>query len=469
MKLVLPLLILFGLLSTTYGEFRAGAASSNITPGMGVPLDGAIMQTGPAKDIHDELWARCLVLSDGTSKLAIVIVDNTMISREIFDEAKRRIEIECGIPSANVCLAATHSHSTPRGVVGLVDSELHRDYLDFLAVRIADGVKRADNRLVPAEAGWGSFEEPRFVHNRRWFVRNPVKSPFGEATETILMNPGKSADLDRPTGPVDSEFFVFAVRRKTDQKPIALLGNYGLHYVGGVPGGTVSADYFGSYADAIQKRWSGDHLDPPFVGMLSNGTSGDVNAIDFKAPRVRFEKYERMNGIAAELADKTQALLETVTYSDVLPLRSVASELELKVRKPGVDRLEWAGKNRAPENTKFRLPRPQIYAREALHLANFPDVVSVPLQVFRIGDLAVVQSPCETFAETGLAIKAGSPFADATFTIELANGYFGYLPPENQFQHGGYETWPARSSFLEESAETKIRAELLRLLSEINR
>ena len=75
-------------------------------------------------------------------------------------------------------------------------------------------------------------------------------------------------------------------------------------------------------------------------------------------------------------------------------------------------------------------------------------------------------SPCETFAETGLAIKAASPFPKATFTIELANGFYGYLPPPGHFDWGGYETWPARSSLLEETAEAKIRAKLIELIGQ---
>jgi hypothetical protein len=63
--------------------------------------------------------------------------------------------------------------------------------------------------------------------------------------------------------------------------------------------------------------------------------------------------------------------------------------------------------------------------------------------------------PCERFAETGLAIKQKSPFKQ-TFTIELANGYNGYLPTPEQHQLGGYETWRARSSHLETEAAPKI-------------
>jgi hypothetical protein len=89
----------------------------------------------------------------------------------------------------------------------------------------------------------------------------------------------------------------------------------------------------------------------------------------------------------------------------------------------------------------------------------------IPLQAIRIGDIGIAACPCEVFAETGLAIKKQSPLKH-TFTMELANGFGGYLPTPQQHTWGGYETWPARSSHLEIEAEPKIRSKLLSLLQQ---
>jgi hypothetical protein len=51
----------------------------------------------------------------------------------------------------------------------------------------------------------------------------------------------------------------------------------------------------------------------------------------------------------------------------------------------------------------------------------------------------------------------------------VANGYAGYLPPPDQHKLGGYTTWRARSSCLEEGAEPKIVARLLELLNSVSR
>lgn len=452
-------------------QFRAGAATSNITPLMGVPLDGTIMQIGPAKDVHDELHARCLVLDDGTTRLAFAVIDNTMVSREVYDHAKKLVHQYTGIPVQNICLSATHTHSTPRAVVGLKpDSAEHKDYLNFLAIRISDGIRRAVNRLAPAKIAWGSYPEPRFVHNRRGFLKEQFqaanKNPFGIGGETVSMYP-KAEAFDKSAGPIDPEVSVLSVQH-ADNRPLAVLANYSLHYIGGIPGGTVSADYFGVFAEHLQQLLKADHQSPSFVGIMSNGTSGDIASVALGQAREKYHSYEKMTLVGETLAEKTAQLVSELDYRSNISLAAAGTELELGVRKPSEKRIAWANKTKVAADHKGRLSRPQIYARESLILKDYPATVRIPLQAFRIGDLAIAQSPCETFAETGLAIKKGSPFAGQTFTIELANAYSGYLPSPQQFTWGGYETWPARSSFLEEQAEPKIRAALLQLLEQLH-
>ena len=110
--------------------------------------------------------------------------------------------------------------------------------------------------------------------------------------------------------------------------------------------------------------------------------------------------------------------------------------------------------------------RPQIYARETLLMEKCPRDIEIVLQGIRIGELGIAAIPCEVFVEIGLEIKKLSPFKP-TFTIELANGYAGYLPTVKQHALGGYETWRARSSFLETQAERKLRDKALELLKSL--
>ena len=69
------------------------------------------------------------------------------------------------------------------------------------------------------------------------------------------------------------------------------------------------------------------------------------------------------------------------------------------------------------------------------------------------------------FVEIGLELRKSSP-AKPLFTISLANGYHGYLPTPEHHKLGGYETWRARSSYLEPEASVKITSKIIDLLSE---
>jgi hypothetical protein len=448
-------------------RFRAGAATANITPALGVSLSGTIMQIGPAAHVHDELHARCLALDDGATRLAIVICDATMISREIFDRAKALVRQDTGLPLNRMLMAATHSHSAPR-VIGISDAEVDKEFERFLVRRIADCVRMAFHNLAPARIGWASASKPELVSNRRWFMKAGTipANPFGDQHDRVQMNPpAASPNRLKPAGPVDPEISVVSVQH-ADGRPLALLANYSLHYVGGFVSGQVSADYFGMFAERVKVLLAPGPTDPPFVGIMSNGTCGDVRAEVSRPGKLPAPPYSLMREVAYELAGEVERLARRIKHRDDVRLAMCESELELGVRKPDDARLDWAQQLWAGAKGKRSLTRPEIYARETILLSRYPDKVRISLQALSVGGLAIAAVPCEVFAETGLAIKRESPLKPV-FTIELANGYYGYLPTAQQHQWGGYETWPARSSFLEVQAEAKIRAEVLQLLHEV--
>ena len=108
---------------------------------------------------------------------------------------------------------------------------------------------------------------------------------------------------------------------------------------------------------------------------------------------------------------------------------------------------------------------PEFYAREQLILAAYPDQASLPLQVFRIGELAIAQWPGEIFAVSGLDLKRRSP-VKPLFNISLANGWYGYIPPPEQHALGAYETWRGRTSPLEINAIPMMTEAFLDLLKQ---
>jgi neutral ceramidase len=439
---------------------------------LGTPIVGNFVEP-LATQIHDELHARSLVLDNGTTQFVFVIVDNVGIDQEVFNEAKRQIHERTGLPKEHLLMSAIHTHSaTSAGGEGDRRSGWNYgkaldEYQSFLARRISDGVQVAINNLEPARIGWGAGKVPQHLFNRRWKMKEQVINPFGEQ-DRVKMNPGiRNPDLVEPAGSTDPEVSFISVQ-SISGRPIALLGNYSLHYVGGVPTGDISADYFAVFADRIQELLKADRQDPPFVAMMSNGTSADVNNINVREPAEKYPPYAKMRIVADDVAKEVFRVYKTIHHQDWVPLRAAQSQLTLEVRRATPEMLVIAQKVLARPDTEKPLYHPleKAYAKRILQMQKeWPDKINIILQTFRIGDLGVAAIPFEVFTEMGLEIKAKSPFK-STFTIELANGSYGYLPTPEQHELGGYETWLGTNK-VEKNASRKIVSELLALFTKL--
>lgn len=447
--------------------FQAGAATANITPPLGIEINGG---THPvlATEVHDELHARALVLDDGTHRLALVTVDNCLLDRALVDAAKALIQRHTGLASNHVALSATHTHSAG-SVVGAHLSEPDPEYRRWLPGRVADAVRLAVNRLAPAQIAWGSGSVPQHVFNRRVTVKPGITytNLLGRTGDRVKMNwssPEPDVDGDF-SGPVDPELLLLSVRH-ADGRPLAVFANYSLHYVGGVGPGHLSADYFGVFCERLAEKLGAARQDPPFVALLGNGTSGDVNNNDFRQPRPPQKPYEQMRLVAEDVANEAIRVLEPLQHRPDVTLAAASAEVTLAVRKPAPDELARA---RGIVNGRDRLSLrtwTEFYAREQLLLAGYPDELSLPLQVFRVGDVAVAQWPGEIFAVSGLELKARSP-VKPLFNLGLANGWYGYIPPPEQHAAGAYESWRGRTSPLETNAIPRITSAFLELLNSL--
>lgn len=447
------------------GRLRGGAAAVDITPQrLPVSMTGAF-QDRKATGVHDRLHARCLVLDDGETRIAFVICDSCLIPRDIYDKAKESASRRTGIPATRILTAATHTHTAPTALKAAQCSP-DPQYLEYLTKQIAEAVVVAKDRLRPVEVGWGVVAVPSEVSNRRWFIKPEAMkaNPFGRTDDQVRMNPPRGTGvLIRPAGPVDPDVTFLSVR-SPDGAPVSLLANYGLHYVGGIAPGQLSADYFGAFARHIADRLNAEKS---FVGIMSNGTSGDVNNYQFPNPRPRSAPYQRMEEVATKVADRVHRAHKEVRFRARASIRTSEREIDLGVRKPDAAELVRARELFKNAADPQRLTTDELYAQESLRLHEAEPTVRLKLQTIAVDDLAIVAIPCEVFADIGLEIKRRSPFK-TTFVIELANGYNGYLPTPKQHVLGGYETWRSGWSYLETEASTIITKTTLEMLKSIH-
>ena len=148
---------------------------------------------------------------------------------------------------------------------------------------MVEAIVQASKNRQPAKAGWSGYDLPDEVFNRRWFLKPGTvpTNPFGEDTDIVKMNPPRNNDiLINPAGPTDSEVSVLYIEDAKGQ-PLSVFANYSLHYVGNV-GGQMSADYFGEFSRLMPVRLG--KTAASFVAMMSNGTSANINNINFRNP-----------------------------------------------------------------------------------------------------------------------------------------------------------------------------------------
>ena len=448
-----------------WAEFRAGAAKVDITPKLWpVQMIGSFRER-LADKAHDPLYARAVVCDDGQTRLAMVIVDNCLIGRNYLDRAKALAAKSTKIRTDRILVAATHTHTAPPGKDRRTnrDDAAHRAYFKQLVEGIAESIMRAEKNLAPAEMVHGVALVPEEIFNRRWHMKPSgiVVNPFGSPNDIVRMNPPRNL-IDRPAGPTDPEVH-FVSLRGIDGRPIALLANYSLHYVGGLLAGGVSADYFGVFAELIEKTLG---KDAGFIGLMSNGTSGDLNNISFRVPRPRQKPMQRMTEVAQLVADRVLAAHKTVRFRKDITLAMEQTELTLKNRQPTAKEIAYAKAVLAGTAPKPLSGLAGAYAHRTLGLANGPREEKIILQALRLGEVGVISIPCEVLCEIGLTLKAQSPLPQATFTIELANGHNGYLPTPRQHALGGYETWMGTCT-LEITASVKIEKALLSMLEKV--
>jgi len=442
---------------TSEGRFRAGASIVDISPTHYPVIVNAMFTERSATGVVDRLTVRALVLEEGGVRVAMAVVDTCMMSRALIDEAKALAHRTTGIPTDRMLVSATHTHSAP-SAMGCLGSRVDPRYAAYLPGRIAEAIQAANDRRAPAEVGWGGVDDWERTFNRRW-IRRPdrvLNDPFGEPTVRANMHPGhESPDAIGPSGPVDPGLSVVGIRT-LDGRPIAILANYSQHYYGSP---LLSSDYYGRVAKYLAEGLGGE---PGFVGIMSQGTSGDLMWMDYGAPRreIGYDAY------AKEISDEVMAVYRGLSFQRSPGLKMAQRKVALGYRVPNAARLDWARK--VAEALGDRIPQTQaeIYALEAIYLHEWQRT-EVVVQALRIGELGIAAMPNEVYAITGLKVKAWSPL-QRSFVMELANGGDGYIPPPEQHVLGGYTTWPARTAGLEVQAEPQILEAALQCLEEVS-
>jgi len=447
-------------ISETRAEFKAGAAVIDVTPNkLPVFVNGGMTSRSIDK-VKTRVNARAIVMSDGSEQLAIVVVDSCMIGRVLLDDMKALAKLRTGIPIDRILISATHSHTAPASM-GCLGTDADPDYVPFLREKVVEVIAAAQAIQQPARIGFATAMAPEFTALRQW-IRRPdriAEDPFGNMTVRANMHAGANwDDAVGEAGPEDPELSLISLQSR-EGKPLAVLANFSMHYFGD---SDISADYFGLFSEGLKLRIAPDSQ---FVGMMSHGCSGDIWRRDYTRPET-WDPALTIDAYSQGLLDIAMKAYDGIQYRDDVTISMAEHRTTLKYRVPNKQLLEWSQRIMADVGDRLPKTTTEVYAREQimLHEAQETEIV---VQALRIGDIGIATTPNETYAITGLKIKAASPLTH-NMVIELANGGDGYIPPAEQHPFGGYNTWAARSAGLEVAAEAKITQAAISLLETVS-
>lgn len=105
-----------------------------------------------AKGIHDNLWARAMVLDDGTTRLGLVALDVIGFGHDYVVTVRQNVMRKSDLDYLVIC--TTHNHEGP-DLIGLwgdsyLKSGVNGDYLKYVQKQIGEAVRLADAHQRPS-------------------------------------------------------------------------------------------------------------------------------------------------------------------------------------------------------------------------------------------------------------------------------------------------------------------------------
>ncbi|MBA3550052.1 MAG: neutral/alkaline non-lysosomal ceramidase N-terminal domain-containing protein [Nannocystis sp.] len=336
---------------------------------------GAPYMRGPAKGVHDPIFARSFAVEGNGGGLVMSIVDLPGMGNQISREVRAKVAEMTGLSPAQVLVGSTHSHSAPdfMGLWGGVPG----DYRSWLVDQVAASMTAAWTTREPGTLKVSTGKAP--ANNRRGWG-------FTDDDMTIL----EAIDLeDQRIGAV----VVFAAH------PVVL----------GMDNTMISCDYPGYFVQSLEAT-----LGAPVA--LFNGTLGDATPKvpdgDYADDFARAEAYgELLSSIAAEI---------------VAAGVEVEPELEFS-------HVEWV---QSVDNLLFKAASALGILMFDFEMKGLDQKVTTQSTYFRLGKLLQgVAFPGESLTRNGLAIKKAM-VAPHKLILGNTGDALGYFIPGDEWQTG---------------------------------
>jgi neutral ceramidase len=415
--------------------FKAGAAKVDITPTQ-LPKN--------LEGILDHIYARAIVIDNGSTSAALVSVDTGMIGEQVWTSISQRVERELSIPAQNLIMNPTHTHSAFGGT----------------ADQIFNAIKTAREKLQPARIGYGTGVS--YINIQRNIIDRKTNKWW------------EGANYD---GPSDKTVAVIKFESLKGE-PIAVYFNYACHAV--VTGNTdmLSGDFPGE-----AERYVEDSFDDKIVALFSTGAQGDQNPVYFQQTfdlrAIRIKDYaSRGQDISNAMPPGGQGLnkkdpqVKKLLDQQKMMIKSMGQflgeEVKRVMREMEPNRMATGGKISAGQKMISFPGRDRINQGRAGVEGQYKDGadVNLRLSLLMIDDIAIGGCDAEIYNMIAVRFKRESPVGRSIF-VSMANGSgnSGYVPDDSAF---GQQTFEVLSSRCKPGyAESAIVNGLLDLIAEL--
>lgn len=380
-------------------DLRAGAGKVSITP----PADVFPYQAGrekPIVGVHDDVFARAVILDDGEHRVAIVSVEVTTIpAPEVFRKA---VAEAAGVSPDNLLLTATHTHSVPLAF-------FHSPEPSAVEQREID---RARNGAVAAAKAAAAHLEP-------------ARIAFGRGEAFVNTNNGEQAGLKGwydPKGSSDKSLDLVRLVGESGQ-PLAVLVNYANHAEVMFRSVTKDGGYevTGDLPGAVSRILEGQGKAAPVV-LFTAGAEGDQLPL-FKSLQPDAELPGTDEGAAGwallDLQARRLSVAALNTLGDMGPgaTRARIGVASVEISCPG-QRYQRDPQGGAPTRTDT-------------------PPVAISVSVIRIGDIVLAGVGADIASDIGKTIKAASPLRQ-TMVVTMTAGSVGYVLNDDSYRQPGH-------------------------------
>jgi hypothetical protein len=377
-RCILLATLLFALFTNNFSyaqTLKAAAAVRIITPNPLLPVSGGVGLPNAVTSKKGDLFVRALVLEKGTTRIAIVNIDNLGWSSILGNQSRALIK---GIAPENILIGSTHTHSAPDAYAfpdekGKTGADLK--YLDWCTQQIADAVNEAIKNLAPAT----------------------LKIAVGEAKGKIAYNYYANELYDPRCGVIQ----VIAATGNNKGKSIATLVNYAIHpEVIGSEQGILSPDLCGPLYERIESAVGG-------VALFMNGAQGGMVTADTRRENGKeANDWQECIRIGNLLADEALRLIAAAPEQRDPVLYSTSRMIEFPVESPMMQYII--------ENSPLK------------HQHAKPGVVIAQLNLLNIGTAQILTIPGEALPNIGYYVKRHMK-TKSPFLFGLTNDAYGYI------------------------------------------